>query len=180
MTLALPTAIPSVITAGDTVQWLRRGGTTPSTEGWQYHCVLVGATAVYKIDGTAQDADYLASASAADTAAWAPGSYSAQEYLESAGQRLTLAVTPVRIAPNLAAAATGVDTRSHAQKVLDAINAWLESKAPVAGSVEINGRKISYYPLADLLALQSRYQMLVAREQAADGSVRGTRILVRL
>src|SRR6185312_2016653 len=57
------------------------------------------------------------------------------------------------------AAATGpVDTRSHAQKVLDAINAWLESKAPVAGSFEISGRKISYYPLADLLKLQSRYQ----------------------
>jgi hypothetical protein len=64
--------------------------------------------------------------------------------------------------------------------MLDAINAWMESKAPVAGSMEINGRKIAYFPLPDLLKLRDRYRAEVAREETGAGKTVGTRILTVL
>jgi len=178
----LPDNIPLTITAGDSLQWLRRSGDYPATDGWVLHYTLLGATAIYTIDGTASGEDYAVSVDAATTAGWAPGKYQAQEYITNPTglQRITLRTFALTIAPNLVGASPGLDTRSHAQKMLDAINTWLESKAPVAGSMEINGRKISYYPLADLLKLQSRYQLLVNQEQAsADGRTGGTRTLVQ-
>ena len=79
---------------------------------------------------------------------------------------------------NLVGASAG-DTRSHAQKMLDAIEAWLESKAPTAASVEIAGRKISNYPLADLLALRSKYKFEVSQETGIATGKRGSKLLVR-
>lgn len=173
--------IPTQFTAGDSLSWLRQAPSDlQPADGWLLHYVLVGQGGVYSFDGTAQGTAWQVSVDAATTAAWVPGRYTAQEYVSNGSQRLTLTNYVVVIAPDLAAATGPVDTRSHAQKVLDAIDAWLESKAPVAGSFEISGRKISYYPLADLLKLQSRYQQIVADELAANGGTAGVRILAQL
>jgi hypothetical protein len=181
MTPTTPCSIPAEITAGDTVSWQQAGGDYPASAGWALAYTLVSSTKVLQVSATADGDDYAVTVDAATTAAWDAGSYRVQAYVTKGTDRHTIGTGLVRVLPNLAAATGGLDTRTHAQKVLDAINGWLESQAPVYGAMEINGRKISYYPLADLLKLRDRYQLAVNTEQRlAGGGLGGNRILAVL
>ncbi|MCR6700866.1 MAG: hypothetical protein NVV68_06840 [Dokdonella sp.] len=72
-----------------------------------------------------------------------------------------------------------MDTRSHARKVLDAINAWLESRSPAAGEMQLGERRIRNHPIPELLAFRDRYAAMVAAEDAGSaGPMR--RLMVRL
>lgn len=175
--------IPAQITAGDTVTWSRRAGDYPATAGWVLGYTAISSTAVHNWIGTADGDDYVVTLDTATTAAWTAGPYRVQEYVTSSdgSQRFTLATYNINVLPNLAASTGGLDTRSHAQKVLDSINAYLETKTPVYANMEINGRKIAWYPLPDLLKLRDRYALMVATEQRqASGRRGGNRILAVL
>lgn len=172
MSADVPSAPPSEVRAGDTVQWRRTLADYPASEGWALKYVLVSATAAYNATASADGDDYLLTVDAAATAAWAAGRYALTEYVVKDAQRFTLATTQLQVLPDLAAATGGLDTRTHARKVLDAIEAWMESRAPVAGMLEIAGRRIQHYPLADLLALRDRYRAEVARERGNTGVMR--------
>lgn len=74
--------------------------------------------------------------------------------------------------------------KSHARKVLDAIEATIEGRASQAQSeMAINGRSIKYYALEQLLKLRQTYQREVANEIAQDRMNAGlgsrNKILVR-
>ena len=175
--------IPPEITAGDTVTWRRDGGDYPASDGWVLAYTLLSAAAVFNVTATPDGDDYLITVPIAVSATWTAGMYRVQEYVTSGDgtQRYTLATYTLQVLPNAAAATAGMDTRSHAQIVLDAIKGYLETKAPVYASMEINGRKLGYYPLADLLKLRDRYANMVATEQRmASGRFGGNRILAVL
>lgn len=176
----IPNRVPAELRAGDTARWTRELSDYPASQGWSLGYKLVTSTAVYSFSASANGDAFDITVAAATTAAWTAGLYQMQEYVSKAGERYTLGTTPLRILPDLAALASGLDVRSHARKVLDAINAWLEAKAPTAASFEIAGRKLQNYSLADLLALRDRYRAEVAREdQVASGGV-PARLLTRL
>lgn len=175
----LPTSIPVELRAGDTIRWRRSLPDHQATAGWVLAYALITTTSVHSIATTADGADHVAEALAADTDSWPPGAAQLVEYATNGTDRVTLNSLPVRVLPDLAAASAGTDLRSHARKVLDAIEAWLESRAPVAGTLEIAGRRIQHYPLEELLALRSRYRAEVAREDAAAAGNRPSRLLVR-
>ncbi|MEO7066263.1 MAG: hypothetical protein ABI114_05115 [Rhodanobacter sp.] len=178
-----PQGIPTEVTAGDTISWRRIGGDYPASAGWVLAYTLLSAAAVFNATATPDGDDFLIDVPAATSAAWAAGSYRVQEYVTSSDgtQRFTLATYALQVLPNAAAATAGMDTRTHAQIVLDSINAYLETKAPVYASMEINGRKLGYYTLADLLKLRDRYAMMVLTEQRiASGKTGGNRILAVL
>jgi hypothetical protein len=183
MTAELPSSVPGRITAGDTAKWQRNFAGYPASQGWALQYTLISKTAVFNFSGATADGDaFDVTIPASTTNGWAADDYTVQEYVSKGSERFTIGTTLLRILPNIAAITTGgLDTRSHARKLLDAIEAWLESQAPVAGAMEINGRKISYYPIAELLKLRDRYRMEVINEvSAANGGTRGTRILTRL
>lgn len=180
-----PTTIPGRVVAGDSLSWSRSFDDYSASAGWALSYTLVSTTAVYSFAAaTASDGvGFDVAVAAVDSAKWAADTYRLVETLTNAGsgQRITFGTTALIVAPNLAATASGgTDVRSHAEKMLANIDAWLESKAPVSGSFVINGRQIQHYPLADLLSMRDRYARIVKREQAAPGTVAGTRILVRL
>lgn len=170
------TAPPADLRAGDTATWRRALGDYPAAAGWQLKYTLVGAGGAYNLTATADGDDYVVAATPATTAGWVAGSYVLTEYVTNGTDRFTLASTTVRVLADLAAATTPSDTRTHARKVLDAIEAWLESKAPTAAKFEIAGRRLENYPLADLLSLRDRYRAEVRREVSGGGS----RMLVSL
>jgi hypothetical protein len=174
--------IPSTLTAGDSVHWMRQFAAYPASAGWALSYSIVGPTAVYTVNATPNGDAFAVDVSATATKDWTPGAYRVAEILTRDPDRITLGATRLVIAPDLSAApATGLDTRSNAQRTLDAIDAWMATSAPVAGAYEINGRRIQYYPIADLLKLRDRYAAIVAREQAAEcGHAGSPRILVRL
>jgi acetyl-CoA carboxylase carboxyltransferase component len=103
-----------------------------------------------------------------------------QATVTQGAERYTVGVFPVCVLANLAALTAGTDLRTHARKVLDAINAWLESKAPVAATMEVAGRRLDHYALGDLLALRDRYRAEVYREERAAAGKGTARILMRL
>jgi len=77
-----------------------------------------------------------------------------------------------------------VDNRSHARKVLENIETYLENSGNLsAASYEIAGRKLQRFSLPELLAMRDKYKGEVAREDAAMNVSRGLpdrrRILVR-
>ena len=168
---------PSQITAGDTLKWTRSLADYPASAGWTLQYTLVSTTAAYSITATASGDDYAITVPASTTTAWAAGRYALTEYVTDGTERYTLATSTVMIAANLAAALAGIDNRTHARKVLDSIEAWLETRAPVAGEIQLGERRIRQYDLADLLALRDRYRAEVRRETSLAG---GTRLLVNL
>jgi hypothetical protein len=74
----------------------------------------------------------------------------------------------VEVLQNPRTAAAGFDGRSHARKVLDAIEAVMEDRATVDQKrVQINGRELERFPITDLIKLRQTYQFEVAREENA-------------
>jgi len=180
MSADTPLRIPAVMRAGDTITWRRCLADYPASAGWQLQVTLVGATEVYSANSVADGDDHVFTIAASATALWEPGGYQALETATKAAERFSLYSTRVTVQPDLAAAIAGTDTRSHARKVLDNINAWLESKSVTAGETQIGERRIRNYDLTDLLALRDRYAALVRSEDAAASGGRTGRLLVRL
>ncbi|MBS0218092.1 MAG: hypothetical protein JSR63_07880 [Proteobacteria bacterium] len=176
------TTIPSQFRAGDTLKWLRSLADFSAADGWILTYVLVPAAgSPQTFTAITVGADFQVNVPSTTTKDWPPGRYSAQEYVTNGTERYTIGVTQLQVLADLADSSAGLDTRTHAQKVLDAIEGWLESKAPVAHMMEIAGRKIANYSIADLLKLRDRYRNEVAAEQAAaNGTSRGSRLMMRI
>ncbi|PIQ26137.1 hypothetical protein COW64_12390 [bacterium (Candidatus Blackallbacteria) CG18_big_fil_WC_8_21_14_2_50_49_26] len=179
----IPTTVPVNVTAGDTLQWRISLADYPSSAGWVLNYRLINSGGKYDIASAADGDDHLISVDAATSAAYAAGTYSWQAYVTSGSQRFTVANGSIIIKPNLAAQSSGLDTRSHAKKMLAAIETWLESRDPGVAEYQIAGRVMKYIPKNELIALRSRYQHEVRAEEAADrinnGLSAGNRLLVR-
>lgn len=178
MAVEIPVVVPNEVRAGDTVKFRRELSDYPASAGWVLSYQLINSTTAHSFTATADGDVHAVTVAAATTATWAAGDYKIHETVALAGERYTLAVKVVRVLPDLAAAATA-DIRTHARKVLDAIEAWLEAKAPTAASFEVAGRKLAQYPLPELLALRDRYRAEVTREQRTEAGRPPVRLLTR-
>lgn len=179
-----PSQIPAQITAGDTATWKRSHADYPASAGWSLVYYLVSATAQITFTSSADGDDHLVLVPAATTASWAAGGYQFQERAEkTGGLKYTLASGRIQVLPNLAAATSGLDARSHARKVLDVLEAWLENRANWAADFQLAGRSVRHIPVPELLTLRDRYRADVRREEqaarVAQGLAPGNRILVR-
>lgn len=180
----IPTSVPATITAGDTLKWRTSLADYPADAGWTLKYRLINSANKYDITAAADGSDYLVAVAATISAAYAPGVYTWQAYVEKGTDRYTTGSGSLTINPDLAAQAAGYDTRSHARKTLAAIEAWIESHDPGVADYQIAGRSMRYIHKDELLALRSRYQNEVRREEAAErisnGLAAGNRLLVRL
>lgn len=171
----------------------------PASDGWTLKYRLtpqfstptqapIELTAVTNADGERYDI----TAAPAVTALWKPGSYQWSRWVEKSGARQTLdhAVGQLDVLPDPAASAQGDDARSHARKMLEAIEAVLESRATSTQremvAYTIGSRSIEFdkdESKADLLVLHSKYKWLVhdelARERIAAGQSNPRHIGIR-
>lgn len=160
-----PDRVPAELRIGDTARWTRSLSDYPASAGWALAYTLVSGTAAHSFSASAAGDDFKIDVPAATTATWAAGRYQLQEYVTNGADRHTIGTTPLRLLPNLAVVgAGGADLRSHARKVLDAIEAWLDTRAPTSASFQVAGRTLSNYPLPELLTLRDRYRAEVLRE----------------
>lgn len=136
-------------------------------EGWVANMVAVGPT---KINLTANFSEntFSFTASPTTTANWIAGDYKVSIYAVKENERHTILSRPLIILPNLETI-TG-DSRSHIQKVLDAINAVLEERATTdQENMSLNGRTLVRTPIGDLLKLKQFYIRELDREKRAHG-----------
>ena len=175
--------IPDTIYAGDSLSWTEMAGEYPSPV-WTLHYAIRGASAL-DLDSTPSGTDHAFTATATQTANLAPGRYSWQSFVsDGTGERYTIATGTLTVRPNLAVQTAGFDGRSHAQKVLDAIEATMEGRATKSQeSMQINNRQIQYLKPEELIKWRSFYKSEVAREKTAgkvaQGEDPGNRILTR-
>lgn len=158
-------SIPSEISAGITLSLSLSLPEYPAPD-WSLSLVLRGPQAI-DLTASAEGEDHVLEAAAADTAEWAPGLYVWQLRAIDAPDVVLVEEGQSRILVDLAAQAADYDGRSHAERVLEAIEAVIEGRASIdQSSYSINNRSLSRTPIGDLLKLRTRYRAEVAQARA--------------
>lgn len=166
---------PARVIAGDTITWRRADllGDYPSADYSLHYRGRRAGDATASFNVTANN-NYQVTVAAAATSAWTPGTWHWQAYITrtSDSARVTVGEGTFEVVPNRALST--IDPRSHAKRMLDAIEALLEGKA--ADDVEeysINGRSLKKIPVAELVTWRDRYRAEWLREKAAEDIRRG-------
>lgn len=185
MAAEIPTREPEIFTAGETVKWKKTlTDYPPSTFTLKYY--LRGPSKL-DVTATASGTAHLATISSASSADLHAGEY---RWYAQATETATSEVTQVaegqlEVKGNPVYFEAGKDTRTHAKKMLDAIEAMLEGNASKeeASLTFPDGRSISYVPKADLIRMRSVYKQEVAAEEAIEraklGLGSGNKIKIR-
>lgn len=185
-TNTIPTVEPLEFFAGDRVRWTRDLSDWSAADSFvlTYNLILEAATsAKIAIVASGSGTTHSVDLSKATTAAYTPGRYAWQASVDDGTTRCVVDTGIMKIWPDFATAAAS-DQRSHAKKVLDAIESVLENRATQDQmSYSIAGRQLSRTPIPDLVGLRDRYRAEVAREERleriANGLGHGGRILTR-
>jgi len=176
---------PSSIRAGDTLAWRKVLFGYPAGT-WTLVYTLINAAAKITITGGADGSEHVIGVAAATSGAYAAGKYDYVAHVTSGTERISVGSGRIEVLPNLAAATT-YDNRSHARKMLEAIEALLSSKATADQldliETQFDTRVMKRDP-GKLLALRDRYRAEVASEDRAErlrqGLDTGRRIQTRL
>ena len=175
--------IPSEVRAGVPISIALSSTDVPA--GWTAKLFLRGPRAI-DVEGLAGADGATLAASAAITSDWPAGTY--QYALRSYepkedGAVVALESGDLRILADISLLGDGHDARSHAQRVLEAIEATIGGRASHdQESYTIKGRTLARTPIADLLKLRDVYRAELARDRAARKGRKslGRRVLVHL
>lgn len=157
--------IPQKLTAGDSWSWTDSDADHPApTWVLSYHFRGPGAGNAFTVTGSASGSDHALAQTAAQTKDLVRGEYEWHATATNGTTRETVARGTLYVLPNLANLAA--DTRSHARKCVDDLEAALEqrAKSPDRLSYSIAGRSISFSSWEEVEAMYQRYKMRVARE----------------
>lgn len=164
---------PTEVAAGDTITWTRVLPDYPASAGWTLKYALRGP-AVVNLEASPDGDNFLVEIAPADLTV--SGIYYTQGYAEKDGVRHTVFSGRIQVNPNLVEAAAGYDGRSHAAKVIAAIEAVIEGKATRdQQEMWIDGEKIVRTPFDDLIRIRSRYRHELAAEIAREKRKQGRR-----
>lgn len=168
MAATIPTIEPTSFTVGDTVKWTKTLSNYPASDGWVLSYAFVNSSATFGESTSTADGDSHAIViTATDSADLTAGVYTWQSYVTYSGERYQVGAGTVTVKANFADGAA--DVRSHAKKVLDAIESVIEGRASEdASSLSIAGRSITKMTLDELVAARSRYRVEYANEIKAE------------
>jgi|TARA_R100000081_G_C4819215_1_gene178002 hypothetical protein len=160
-----PTSEPDVLVAGDRFTWKRDDlandyPVSAYALTYEFH-EDSGGTGSHKFTITATEADdtYYIEVASSTTASYTVGDYIWEAYItrSSDSERIMIDSGRTKITANLAN--TNVDLRSHAKKVLDAIEAVIENRASMdQSSMSIAGRSLSRMSIDELMTFRDRYK----------------------
>lgn len=163
-----------MIDAGATFNYRATLPDYPATDGWVATLYLnprAGGTA-RQVVATGSGAAHLFQETPANTAAWAPGDYGWEVWVDKAGERYRVNGGLTQVRSTLLSASAGLDTRSLARKALDDLRAawaaWCASGSFTAGSYSIGGRTMQYRSVAELRAAISAAERDVQAEERAE------------
>lgn len=171
MTTLTTLILPRQIFAGDTLQ-LSGTLTKYSAADYVLHYVLLSSLARITFDASASGSSYLVSVDKATTATWKhEGWYDWTAYVTDTGDTEEHSVyagkTEIVLRADIAPIA---DRRSHAEKMLAAVEALLENRATKdQQSYSIHGRSLTRMTPAELVEWRNYYRTEVARERGTGG-----------
>lgn len=174
--------IPSKIGAGVTFSATIDAPHYPAPD-WELRLIARGPSQINLLarpDGE----NHVLEAAASLTATWQPGNYSFVLRAMLGDDVYQVDAGDFSITPDLATVGEGHDPRAHAQKVLEAIEAVIESRATIdQQSYMIGNRSLQRTPISDLLKLRDKYRAEVAAKKATNkgkGGAFGRTIKVRM
>jgi hypothetical protein len=169
--------------AGDTLKQPISLAEFPASEGWVHQTRLApqSGEGALTIAAAPNADDFTLTISSAVSSPLEPGKWTYTQWVEKAGERYTVAEGEITILVNPANAATGIDTRSHVKKTLDALELMIEGKAGRdVQSYTINGRQLQHYDIGDLLKMRDKYKAEYANELSGGKPRKGGKIHVRM
>ncbi len=166
--------VPTIWNAGDTLKWDVSIPDYPADDGWTLTYEVKSKTSsISTITASADGEAYTVTVGAATSSGYSPGEYQYAAYVTKSGERFTVDTGRIKILKDFEDAGN-YDGRDHAEVVLDAIEAVLETRATKdQESYSIAGRSLSRTPIEDLLALRDRYKAEVVANRRADQISRG-------
>ena len=165
-----PEGEPTKIVVGDFIQWKKTAlaeAYPPATHSAEYVArIAAGQSGEIKLAAIERTGYYLFQVSSATSAAFETGYYHWQlEITEtSSGNRIVVERGEFQAIADLDN--NGADPRTHAEIMVDKIEALLEGRADKdVSSYSIQGRSISKMSVADLLQWRDYYRKEVVKEQ---------------
>lgn len=176
MTLQVPTTEPTAARAGDTWRWERDLPDYPAPT-WTLTYTLCNASAAYTLTAGANGVRHRLNLASDDTADYVAGAYDWIAHVSDGTDRFQIGAGRIQIHPDLTEAER-YDGRSHARKVLEALQALIEQRA-VSGDLDLVQAAVGDKNIARdrdaLWKARDRYAALVAQEDAAAALARGER-----
>ena len=171
----IPTTEPQDAFAGDTWAWTRTLADYPAPT-WVLKYRFKNESGGFELTAAASGTDHAVTATAATTAAYASGIYSWVAWVEGgSSEKYTVDQGTVTVLPDFraTAAATALDTRSHARKALALVEAAIEALNLGVKAYPINNRSMTKRDLPELVQMRDAYKVEVAREEAAEKIANG-------
>jgi len=160
-----PTQEPDTLVIGDRWMWKRPDLITdyPTSDyalTYEFHQDAGGGGShKFTIAATETSDSYIVEIPSATTASLSSGQYNWYAFITRSSDSQRIAVDEGHAKLELNFANTNADNRSHAKKVLDAIEAVLENRASQDQmSYSIAGRSLSRMSIDDLLKFRDRYR----------------------
>lgn len=175
MTASVPTNEPAQLRAGITWEWNRDDIADYPAPTWtlKYWFKRMGGTDKFSITATANGTGFSVSVPATTTAAYVADDYTWVAVVTSGAETREVDHGTLKLLPRYDAD-VALDDRTHARKVLEAIEAVIEGRASKdQEEYTIGQRSLKRTPLADLLELRNKYRAEVFGEQLAENAANG-------
>ena len=176
MATPIPSREPVAVRAGDTWRWLRDLPDYPAP-GWTLTYTFHGPQGIASIEAAASGTSHLVTVAPEDSADIAPGRYQWDAAVSDGADRYSVGSGILTVLPDVAEA-TSYDGRSHARRMLAAIEAMLEGRA-TDGDLDVVktsvGGRSTDFDLATLAKLRQQYAAAVAAEDAQESAANGGR-----
>ena len=181
--------IPNQFRAGDSASWTASHSDYPASDGWTMKFVLVKAASRHEITGIENEDGWDFAVTPAVSENWEPGEYRWVAFVTKDESRYTVADGPVFILTDLAAAQNGIDVRSDATVMLEAVTLVLRGQASAAMesrqvSTSAGTMALKFVPRDVLFKMRAQLKAEVAQELIEDrlnnGQDSGRRIVARI
>ena len=157
MSASIPTTEPAAIRVGDTAAWQISLPDYPAGAGWALEYTLLNAAGKISFTSVAEGDAHRINVLPAVTSTWAAGAYQWQCRVADGTNAFTVRSGQIDLLADFSALVAS-DQRSHAEKTLAALEAWIENHDPAVAEYEIAGRRMKYIAIADLLKLRDAYR----------------------
>lgn len=166
-----PTQEPDLLVVGDRWTWRRPDlvadyPTADYALTYEFHEDSGGGGShKFTVTATETTTDYIVEIASATTATYTAGEYNWYAFITRSSDSQRIAIDEGHTKLELDFTNTNADNRSHAKKVLDAIEAVLENRASQDQmSYSIAGRSLSRMSIDDLMRFRDRYRAEYNRE----------------
>lgn len=181
MGYTVPTTEPVSLRAGDTWAWRREDLSDYPASDWTLTYYFRNSTSHFDVIASADSDAYAVSIAKATTAAYAPGWFDWIAFVSDADERYQIGSGRMHVLPDLATAKP-FDARTFARRMLDYIEAALESRASSDQldliNAQLESRSITR-DKAGMLTLRSMFKSEVSREEQVRTGQYKTRIVAR-